>query len=278
MVALALNFASSGWPDKIRPHPYWVIALAIVGLILFVLPWLLGIMTGKNDPQTPTGNAAVTAPITNSNQVNPVFAPTFINSNNPSPPPPPTESFRLDHLLDPNVSISSVRAPLVSSNDHIFRFDMTGLPTATLVVENRESDLGSGMARDLIGVIRFSQDGQEVAKIQRGYWLGRLENKISLDIGQSAELIVGQILKAMWFYYDNPRERGLPARMRWSQIRNMAENMQANPIAPEMLALDSHLDVVVNVVSLQSRAILVTRSFRIRPTEDRSNFSIELMS
>jgi hypothetical protein len=39
MLALAFGFGSSAWPEYIKPHPYAVITLGIVGAILLIFPF-----------------------------------------------------------------------------------------------------------------------------------------------------------------------------------------------------------------------------------------------
>ena len=187
------------------------------------------------------------------------------------------EPSRLEHLLDSNVSIASLHDRLVSNNNHIFNFDQHGLPTLTALVENREADRGVGLARNLVAVIRFSRDDRQIASIQRAYWIGVLENNIDLDLAQSREVVVGQILEGVWFYYDNPRQQGLPARISRGRYRQMVANLQSNPIEPRPIAtMGPHLDVAIRIVSLDTRETLATRSFRILPNAEGTDFTIWL--
>lgn len=38
MLALGLGLASSGWPERVRPHPYWVASLIVLGILLVIVP------------------------------------------------------------------------------------------------------------------------------------------------------------------------------------------------------------------------------------------------
>jgi hypothetical protein len=283
VTSAAFQLSTVVWPDWIKHHTGIVIALWIAAAALW-LWWLISHMmtSGHRTEMAAMGPvASINAPITNTNQANPIFSPTFINNNvpPPAPQPPPTPApVRLEHLLDPNVTISSLHDRLVSNNNHIFTFDMTGLPTLTALVENREADLGVGLARNLVAIIRFSRDDRQIASIQRAFWMGRIENSIDLDIGQSCELVIGQILKGVWFYYDNPLQQRLPTRrVRMAEFRRMVERVQANPVEPKVLAsISPHLDVSIRIISLNTRDTLATRSFRILPNAEGTDFTIWL--
>ncbi|HEY1580140.1 MAG TPA: hypothetical protein VGF82_24000 [Terracidiphilus sp.] len=276
VTSAAFQLSTVVWPDWIKHHTGVVWALWAIAAVLWLWWMISHSLTSRHRVETAAAGpvASVNAPVTN--QANPVYAPTFINNNNvpTSQSPPVPAPFRLDHPLDPNISIPSVYRGVVSHNEHIFKSDTIGLPTVTVLVENREANIGVGIACNLIAIVRFTRDDKPIASIQRAFWIGHLENCINLDIGQSCEVVIGQILHGVWFYYDNPRQQGLPSRaVSQGQLRRIMEGMQANPVEPRMLtSIKPYLDVAVSIVSLNTRDTLAARSFRILPNEEGTDF------
>lgn len=56
-----LEVAASVWPDKVKPHPYWLLGFGVFGLILFVVPLLRRIFKPKKASAQPgaTANIAI---------------------------------------------------------------------------------------------------------------------------------------------------------------------------------------------------------------------------
>ena len=52
LVSVALGTVPSVWPELIRPHPYWVAAIASSGVLLVVTSWVTLSAEGSTDPMT----------------------------------------------------------------------------------------------------------------------------------------------------------------------------------------------------------------------------------
>src|SRR5580704_6612445 len=40
LLAVALGFIPTVWPNAIRPHPYWVAGLIVLGIVMLAYPWM----------------------------------------------------------------------------------------------------------------------------------------------------------------------------------------------------------------------------------------------
>lgn len=119
LIALALNFGSAAWPEYIKPHPYWVISLFVIGSILFSFPFIERLFR-HGEKEGDSATTSVNAPIT----VNPTIAPVFNNVFSPQVPASPSVV-----LSEPSRDYRSEWFALAEKhrgNCHFLRADWTG--------------------------------------------------------------------------------------------------------------------------------------------------------
>jgi hypothetical protein len=79
LLTAALGFGSSGWPELIKPHPYWVATLGLCGVILLAFPLIGRILASGGKPNRLAPTPSQINPVIT---VSPTFAPVF-NVGNP---------------------------------------------------------------------------------------------------------------------------------------------------------------------------------------------------
>ena len=232
MLALALNLGSSAWPEIIKPHPYWVIGLGILGLLFLMSPWLRralvraqGRLYKEDAPaDSPIISVSSEAPIRNevtaSPTISPVFAPVFnvspvisttippnqSNTQIPTPAPVEKPAPRLRMSLE---SMSVIYRLEHSAWGEATQFDHDSREAIVAWFANPVPSRGmSGVdASQLSAHIEFSVAGHWSTQVSRGYWLGYSANEIRINIADRAGLILGLADWSHWVSYSNPYAR-----------------------------------------------------------------------
>jgi hypothetical protein len=289
---LAAGFFASGWPERVKAHPYWVLAMFVVGAIMFLVPAFESVLprvqeylysvTVDSPPLVPVSK--VETPISNETTVSPNISPIFapvINvspvisatispnqSNIQIPPPapiekpvaPPLEKPSID-LVDlqidpgmPNISYDDLQACWKENN-----FD--GNPALILWVMNPVAPVGSsGRPTPAIAahLTLKAKDGSNTT-IPRAYWVNVQENEVVLDVGHRAGVIVGYIEHTVWVSPENPH--------RFSPFANPVFAVPFCPVGPRhVVSRATPISVGLAIISTGDGKTLVHKKFEIHFT------------
>jgi hypothetical protein len=182
LIAVALAVTSQVWPNILKPHPWAVGALVVVGALMFVFAALghkqasgAGIQTGRDN----SGHNVVAG------------RDVYIGSQAPPPAPLPA----LDDDLKPILRTRSPKKLYLESSSCIFKHTSSsaGLLGLIIPIENMEAETGQRAtdALKIVALLRFYKDEKECGTIQRAYWMNREENQVTIPIGESKFVVMG---------------------------------------------------------------------------------------
>jgi hypothetical protein len=209
MFAAIITIASTLWTSWIQINSTTVVRLIVVlgiGAIACFLFWLLTKdqasttnhtslpSTGQKVDAPPTSNAASYGNIVN----------VFPHALAPAPPPQAVAAQPNGDRI-PDLSLK-VGWGTVEQDSGKFEFSEAGGQRAYIVevINNPASPLGVAYpARSIVARITF-KCGVRNLFIDRAYWVGREENEITLDVGSTAQILVGVLKGTQWTLYGNP--------------------------------------------------------------------------
>jgi len=299
LIALAIQLVSSGWPELIRPHPYLVAGLAILGTVMFAFPWLQRYFVSTQrrlypapepvkwpeslqwgNPATevspeirtevsPTISPSIEASPNIQTEISPnmsqVFSPTInigerAQPKEPEPPPPTAKPM-------PNLILRSPYKGYFENAGLIFKQldPPAGMLGLAIPVENVEADVGAQRAveaKGIAAVVRFSRDGELLATMSRAYWMNIVQNQINIPIGETKGIVIGLYQPGTWLYYVNGRKDGIPARITPQQLQNIASQSAAQRQA-YYLFLNPTLDVEVKLFSIYTGESFVKKTYKL---------------
>jgi hypothetical protein len=263
MLALAIGLVSSGWPELIRPHPRFVIGLAIAGAIMFVYPGLKWVYQQqkefnphldpwKNIISNGSGNKFEASPVTNSgnfagrdnlgkqiiaehyHEAAPIAIPVAPSSVMPPVTYPITitigpvekrciEHGRLDRFKEGPAEKIGALAWITNERTNA----------------QRVSDLGISLV--------FRRDGAIVHQVNRSFWFGITEYERDLNVGTREAVLVCMCYGNTLGLYSNSRKYPLQQPRTGSALVRQLESF--NQASPEYIIFDSPVEVEIAAIS-----------------------------
>ena len=231
MLALVAGLASAGWPEYVKPHPYVLAGLGVIGIgcIVISLVHRAGASLRPHDaPVTVSQN--ITASPAISPTISPVFAPVF----NASPPLSPVASAPVEARPIPNLQSLGIKetANKLFGDGSVF----------ILRIENTLKDVPIEAAYCACANLKFRNRFGQTEIVESAYWNGYFENAITIPAGKIVSVVLGRWHSNTWYLYSNPRIHP-PHAMTFR-----VDLEDDGPIASESIDLDNgdiYLDVKI---------------------------------
>jgi hypothetical protein len=304
MLDLFFQLASSAYPDKIKHHPYVILATGVVGL-LFILygigsrymerfpmekpshPWdnLMRDESGKvitGVAEDVSGNVA--GRDNSGHQIHNAPGGTVIVGDGGRVASPehqylPILNIPPSPIQEPTAKLV-IRTPqkvLLREDRQTFGVDSDGQPGMIVWIENPEGNVGERGARanGIATVIRFLRDGEVLGVSQRGYWLDHMEYRVDIPHGESRAVIIGLYESGLWHFFTNKRERAIPTPQNAPQLRRYYRAV-STPLQPASVPFNPTIDAQITVISERDGITLARKSYRLSTdTMDKMDFRFE---
>ena len=217
-MTLAIGLYASGWPEHIRNHPWLVGFMLFAGISLSLYGWLSKptplaaeagdttegqkITTGRDYNSSAPSNSGVQVKDSSGSPLvagRDIILPLF----HPQPIPPAIAKKEPPKIPDLEFSIVANRTVVV--ND--YQLDWGGVtdnPSLVIAVLNRPGDHGE-FAHDANAIVARITLGE--ITIERACWIGKDQNQIKLEGGDTAYALVGiPDNKDVWTLLNNPNQ------------------------------------------------------------------------
>lgn len=189
------------------------------------------------------------------------------------PPPPPAPP-------PPAPQIVVVGAQQKRLRDEMGKFVLNATGNLGLLVyidnpEIRADGSHAEKVRGAVAVLNFySLDKKPLGKIERAFWLDRVESEIDIDPGHREAIVIGQFMDGVWLLFKNKR-RSPPGRSpNWSHRKRVLESLSV-PLNPDYLPLEPCTLVHLAVITADGYPQIKKQKYRICTNAKNSDFSIE---
>lgn len=261
LLSLLLGIVPSVWPELLRPHPYAIFGLFLVGLALLLYPPL---KAKSVQGESPGGSsiANVAGRDITGWQAGEVHGGVHYHSGQPEQsaplPPKETASTKTEQKQKPKL-LATCQSIGLSYDDRrgIWRAP-SGLLTFVVWFENPIPDEGEQghTYGSLVAHLKFTDTGSVDKVIQRAYWLESAGNEMRLEIGRRAAVIVGTWASRHVIAFEN------------QHARSPFENHFAHPSqahGPQFVvgANVPPLQVEISLISTNTGRIVARRKFEL---------------
>lgn len=278
MFAVCVAAAVIHFNDWMKDHAWavtYIMYISGAGAMVCSLIWLFTKKSSNQSSMNPTATSTH-API--SINISPNLSQTI--SQIPLPHGYVTETSAVPRQQRepsiPRLSVIDATMERLDCSSQMITKSHTGTHGLVLWVENPPAAEGE-RAKDVRGVaaiICFTNDVGLTGRVDRAYWLGHLENQITIEVGQTKGIVIGLIHPIFWTFYSNKRRQRPSPRPTMQQIRNMAESLSV-PLEPETLPLMTELEAVITIISVETGYMITKAAYRIIRGDNQSPFYIE---
>jgi hypothetical protein len=274
MFGAIVTLASTLWSPWIQINATTVVRLMVVlgvGALICLLFWLFTRDQEIDATQTsPKSHHKIEAPLTaNStsygNVVN-VYPPALA----PEPPPPPVAK-ALNDDRNPELSLK-LGWGTVEQEFGKFEFSETSGKRAYIVevINNPASTLGVAYpARRIVARVTFKCLGKHLF-IDRAFWVGREENEIDLDVGKTAQILVGVVRGTQWTLYENPSTLPLN-QMEWDAVHEEPIVREFPDMGSEPILIEIH---IISMADHHQRRTLAHKRIIVEINEEQGSKQI----
>ncbi|MDE3187544.1 MAG: hypothetical protein KGM96_08490 [Acidobacteriota bacterium] len=250
MFTAALALASTLWTPWIQINSTiivrWIVGMGIGSTTCF-LYWLFTREEAAEETyaSSPNVEREVDVPSTANassygNIVN-IYPPGTVPEHSPLPVAPPPQDNRVPDLT------LKVGWGTVKQEFGKFEFIETGGNRAYIVevINNPASTLGVAYpARRIVARITFKCGGRHLF-IDRAFWVGREENEIDLEVGKTAQVLVGLVNGTQWTLFENPTSTPFNL-MDWDAQHEAPITREFPDMGAEPIVIEIHIISVAN--------------------------------
>ena len=254
VMLLAAGFFASGWPERIRAHPYWLLVFFVVGLFMLLLPTLRDFLPRIQESLYPAESDwspdIVSVQLNQESTVSPNFSnvgsPNINITVSPTISPTFTNTPTISQNALPQIAIADIgqchnpslemqfelcelryafeisRWTRANQFDHDERLSLVAWFTNPVPPKGTSGINSSG----LFAHIKYSVPEHWSTQVPRAYWLDHSENMVILEIGHEAGVILGCVEYERWVAYVNPYTVAAETEFLQPAFRGLGEKKQ----------------------------------------------------
>jgi hypothetical protein len=165
----------------------------------------------------------------------------------------------------PLLVIRSPQHVMLANGSQMLTVSEHGEPGMIVTIENPEARVGQKGIRagGVIALIKFRrQSGELAATSEYGCWVGRHENRITLEPGTSQRLVVGIYSNPkVWKCFNSTLDAPVPHRT--PQEMRAYFNRVHSPLEPQLIPFNPVIDAQISVLSKYDGYTLAQKTYRL---------------